>query len=1049
MLAPSAPTMTAPLPEHAFDEDIMAQRRFKKHKALPRPRLGGLDYTRPAGIEYDLVIDTTPVFQMAGSQPSSPRTLKHESRRIGSGPDLPPTPPNHSRNSSSSHSALPSSPTLNENSFVHTPPRNAVQRHIATPPDQRSPPTPDVTPPGPASRPRILRPSALDRSLSRTTDSRTESFKTAREEPLSSDDEGGKSTVRPTIGSSNTSRSTILPLAAAKPSKAVQPQVLDMTLEHLQATPTDAYTPRTKGEFGRFDGDWAAQSDVEQEWDENLQRMVTVKKRDQKTQPSRTSRHYECNNGTDSDPVSPTRATRATRQIPRNETAAAGSSPKREIKRRHESHAPSTSSTSVRSDPHRSSQQSPRSNRASNASNIVEAILIDAPPQRQRTLRHIQKRISLREPIDSPIQPPPKLSAQQQPGRSPHGRQFPDRGRRPESYASNLTSNSISSGRARREVWKSGGIPVVVVPDRRSSSKPKSSKEPSLRSTSSRRSRRTMSVGSPTQDRSPTRDVGVRHDLQSRRGRSRPVSESDPLDQRTIDIPPVIPTRSSSLSAPTSRNASRTGSLTAESLQALNKLHQAPTSDLKEAVGRESQLQPSPMPETDVHSPVSNHRFDKGDGHDFLSLGKPDDGGSSKRYSSRNTPFSIASFETSGTAPEVSEALAVHMYPHQNSSVVMVHHSAKPSEASDSTSKETTAEETPDVPKIMTTSPDGGLATPPQQRGSTDEVDSPLRNPRPPPQPPKHPPAINFIPATPSGLTPAEERLAQLGNFYEATGDKPPRRPSLVRRAFSRRRHSIDYPPTALKAPGFLTRTFSMSRVTRRDWPAANEGKNSDAMSMYPQEEDKPSEEDKLHPYWRPLWPTSDGLECDGSCEEHGHDHEDEIYRYPLVDNRPRIPARSLSAKMKRTFAIFPARDDAYFSVDSLEGPERRTIRRTPSGNLRVMRRRSSGNPLRRSESLLDRALHKSLEGSRLPFWRSRSLQRRASKDKLRRASSISSRLEGIQNLPRLLSERRRERRTRELRQMISGPKEVRDGVDEVIKPMSARHRQYDSNTMP
>ncbi|KAL3960881.1 hypothetical protein ACCO45_005998 [Purpureocillium lilacinum] len=219
-------------------------------------------------------------------------------------------------------------------------------------------------------------------------------------------------------------------------------------------------------------------------------------------------------------------------------------------------------------------------------------------------------------------------------------------------------------------------------------------------------------------------------------------------------------------------------------------------------------------------------------------------------------------------------------------------------------------------------------------------------------------------------------------------------------------------------------------------------------MPGYPREDDKPSDEDKLHPYWRPQWPTDDGLECDGSCEHEGHDHEDEIYRYPLVDNRPRKPVRSLSAKMKRTFAIFPTRDDEFFPADSSEGPDRRTIRRTPSGNLRVMRRRPSGESLNRRESMFDRAWPRNDDRPRQPFWRSRSLQRRASKERVRRASSLGSRLEGIQNLPRLFSERRRERRTQELRQMISGPKEVRDGVDEVIKPMSARNRQYDSNAM-
>ncbi|KAJ6440383.1 delta(3,5)-delta(2,4)-dienoyl-CoA isomerase [Purpureocillium lavendulum] len=770
------------MPEYGLDEPFTAHRRFKKHKALPRPRQEGLDTSRPPAIDYDLVIDTaTPVVHMTGSQPSSPRTLKHESRRIGSGPDLPPTPPNHSRNSSTGHSALPSSPTINESSFVHTPPRNAAQRSIATPPDQRSPPTPDVTPPGPASRPRpALRPSALDRSFSRTTDSRTESFKTAREDPLSSEDEGGQSTVRPTLGSATTSRTTILQITDAKPGKAVQPQALDMALERLQDSPIDVYTPRTKGEFGRFDGDWGTKSDVEQEWDDNLQRVVTVKKRPRDTRASRSPRHDARHDVVDDDVVTPTNATKAVRQMPLREAAVANSS--------------------------------------------------------------------------------------------------------------------------------------------------------------------------------PTRNAG-------------------------------------------------------QSLRALNKFHQTPSTAQGESVARGPQLEPSPMPDMDMLSPTSNHRFDKGDCHDLLSLGKPDDGGSSKRYSSRNTPFSIASFETTGTAPELSEAMAIHMYPHQNSSVVMVNHSAKPSEASDSTNKEVVAQEPSDLPKITATSPDGGLATPPQQRESMDEVDSPLRNPRPPPQPPKHPPAINFIPATPSGLTPADERLVQLGNFYEATGDQPPRRPSLVRRAFSRRRrHSIDYPPTTSKAPGFLTRTFSLSRNTRQSSRAASMSEDPDATPVYPQEDDKPSDEDKLHPYWRPQWPVDDGYECDGSCDHHGHDH-DEIYRYPLVDNRPQLPARTLSAKMKRTFAIFPNREEEFYLADSSDGPER-------------LESRSGGEKACSAELGLVLAKPPSvLFGAQAVY--------------------------DTAQAKRMCGERPSAVALKELRQMISGPKEVRDGVDEVIKPMSARNRQYDSNAMP
>ncbi|KND89627.1 hypothetical protein TOPH_05779 [Tolypocladium ophioglossoides CBS 100239] len=1033
-----APMMTAPPPEYGLgplNAGFATQRKFKKHKVLPRPRNDrGLDDTRSIPTKYDLIINTSPSGNLDGSQPSSPRTLKHESRRIGAGPDLPPTPPSHSRNSSSSHSALPSSPTIAD-SGLQTP-QHTIRRPIATPPDQRSPPTPDVTPPGPATRPRALRPSVLDRGLPKTTvtDSRTESFKTAREEPLSSSDEGGKSTVRPTLGSATTSRTTVLQIPDAKSSRTIQPQALDLALERLEIAATDTYAPRTRGEFGKFDGDWGSPSDVEQEWDDNLERVVTIRKGRAGPGGPEPPQQNEHNGILEDNMVTPTNATKAVRRMSLREVAALNSSPKRTSDRRRGPSGPSNSEPSVHVDTPRSSGHSTKSN----PSTVVEAMLVDVPPQRQRTLRHVRKQRTLREPSPSQPKPAVKGAGVNQPTKSlPAAKQRPEPSHRHDSYTSNTTTNSISSGRARREVWKNGGIPVVVVPDRRSSSKAKSSKEPSLRSTSSRLTKRTLSVGSTSRDLSPSKDVAPVFERRPRGGRSRAPSESDSLEQRTIDFPPAIPARTSSLSAPTSRNASRAGSLTADSLKALNNLQHPPVRSPEQATTRAPELEPSLMPEMVIQSPVSiSGRFEREETQEFLSLGRHDDAASSKRYSSRNTPFSIASFETTGTALEVSEALAVHMYPHQNSSILMVNHSAKPSEASDTSNKEAEANESFGPPKITTASPDGGPVTPPQQHGSSDEVDSPLRNPRPPPPPPTHLPAINFIPATPSGVTPVDERLVQLGNYYEATGEKPPRRPSIVRRVLGRRRHSIDYPPTASKPPGFLTRTLSLSRnVGYYSAAATGKGINPDKDPAYPRKEDKPTDQDKVHPFWRPQWFDDERFECDGNCSHGDHDTEDEVYRYPPVDNRPRMPKRSLSARMKRTFAIMPVRDDEYYPADNMHGPERRTIKRTPSGNLRVMRRRASAESLRKRESMRHGPLAASDEGMRRSFWRGHSLRRR-------------NRLEGIQGLPRRLSERRREKRTQELRQMISGPTEVRDGVEEVIKPTSARNRQYDNSAL-
>lgn len=1067
MLKPSAvipsSTMTAPtLPDYdhsPLEAGLNGQRQFKKHKILPRPRNERtMDDARSVPTAYDLLIDTAAPFGPSDSQTSSPRTLKHQPRRIGTGPDLPPTPPNYSRASSGSHPAQPHSPSPPD--IVVQTPQSSSKRPPATPPDQRSPPTPDVTPPQPASRPRALRPSTLDRGNSRTatitTDSRTESFKTAREEPLSSEDEGAMSTVKTVIASSTPSQTTVLRVPVNAGSRAIPPQALDLALERLTTYQDETYTPRTRGELAQFDGEWGSPNQVDQEWDDNLQRVVSVGRRDPDPVTPRTPQvNGSKRTVVEDNMVTPTNATKAVRSLSLQETGTAKLSPKTTSQRKRGVAGTTRTETSgiVESSrpPGRQSALSGQSTR----SRVIGAILVDSqsPPLRQRTLRHVQKRRELREPSPRGRRSvSDEFELQQHSGWPSSSTLRNEHGRRHDSYASSASTNTMASGRARREVWKSGGIPVVVIPDRRSSHKSKS-REPSLRSTSSRHSR-TRSVGSSPLDRSPSQSEGLSFERQSRWDRS--TSVSDRSEQRTIDFPPTIPARSSSLSAPTSRTTSRTGSLTVESLKALNEVHRqmgkpsppenvpvaAPVTSAAAQAVPVLPVPPIPVsPVVAVHSPQTP-RPEGGFAAECLGVDHHDDAASARKYSSRTTPFSIVSVETNWTALEVSEAQAVHMYPHQNSSVLMVNHSARPSDASDLTEKGLKAVESNEPPTITATGPEGGMVTP-EQRQSLEEVDSPLRNPRAPPDPPAtaHPPAINFIPATPSGLTPADEKALQLGNFYEAETEKPVRRPSIVRRALSRRRHSISYPPNASKQPGFLTRTFSLSRTVRKP-SDTNRARsiNPDMDPSYGEKDDEPVEQDKLHPHWRPQWDNEDACDC-ADCRRDG-EVEDEVYRYPPVDNRPRPPKRSLSAKMKQTFAILPARSESHYQADDINGTERRTIRRTPSGNLRVMRRRASTESVKQRMNMRDERRPASEGNSQKAFWRGHSLRRRPSHEKLRRTSSLSSRLEGLPSLSRMWSERRREKRTQELRQMISGPREVRDGVGDVIRPGNIKDLQ-------
>ncbi|KAK6217492.1 hypothetical protein QIS74_07606 [Colletotrichum tabaci] len=257
------------------DDALSGQRMFKKHKVLPHPKRHRSDTassyevrSTPRG--HDLIVDSV-LPQMDAPQQASPQTLRHQPKRISSGPDLPPTPPSHSRTSSSSHSVQPPSPTLGE-TVSQTP--TTPGRAPVTPPNQHSPPTPDVTPPQPANHPKAVRPAPIDRTVSKATtaESRAESFRTAREEPYSSEEDEMQSTIRPNTLSARTSQSTVR-RASDPRSKSPTPVGLGLGLESLTE---DAATPKAKGDFGAFDGEWASTNEVDQEWDDNLGRAVTV-----------------------------------------------------------------------------------------------------------------------------------------------------------------------------------------------------------------------------------------------------------------------------------------------------------------------------------------------------------------------------------------------------------------------------------------------------------------------------------------------------------------------------------------------------------------------------------------------------------------------------------------------------------------------------------------------------------------------------------------------------------------------------------------------------
>jgi hypothetical protein len=1049
------------------------QRVFRRHKVLPHPR-----NTRAADALPQRPVHRLSAYATAspktGPQQTSPRSLKHESRRL-SGPDLPPTPPTHSRTSSSTHSIDPSSPIYVESPEQSTSNVSAIPP--TTPPNQKSPPTPDVTPPQPGRKLQdVRRPVLTDRIPSKsTTASRTESFTTALETPYVSE-EDDKATPRPRspVPAERISDTTV---RGIKHDKQIDPQNAESERK-LESNAT--LTPTTKSEFFKFDGDWSG-SEVEQEWDDNLNRNVIVRKR--RAQPREVANGQE--DGTHESAEDGT-ATPIKIIKPLHEGMHWRPSVQESATRDKRWAASSSSEISTNTDVRRFSGMSTKST----VSTVVEAILVDAPPQQHKTLRHVRKQVALRGSVSEIGQSPPGSAAtsvrRADVAKRPRPRGSTDRSRT-ESYASNSTVNSLVSHKARREVWQNGAIPVVVIPDRSASLSSKQA--PSLRSNSSRRSRRSNSMTSvPMSELSQTKDLTPYFDRPPRRGRAtsrrgRGASESDQsppaeLEQMTVDYPPIVPMRSSSISAPTSKNASaqnsrqgsRAGSLTAESLRAHDALQEQQTSRMHSTIALE--LAPSAGHTLGDGSPsrhdreqslpdqsVESHRG----GPDQRSLvDHKEDPVLDKRLTTHHTPFSQASVETNGTrgthgthgthsAAEVSEAMAVNIYAHQNKSVLMVDHTSRGTESNGLPTEQgaealETGNRLPlDRPRITTTNPDGEPVTPPHSKFPLEDVESPLRNPRPPPKPP----AIEFTPATPSGTTPAAEKMKMLGNYFE---EVPGKRPSLVKRALSLHRNLEN---AHSRTPSLLSRTLSRarnSRNIRKDTAENPDLEDRRAQPYTTTAEDQLQDEGRLHPHWRPASSHMDP-ESDEDCVYDVPDEVDEAHR-PSPRRR-----RSLSQRMKHTFAILPITDDEHYMVSDSRGPERRTIRRTPSGSLRVMKHRDSQSSLR---------------------WRNRPSRRTDDDDDnddviLRRPSSVpdgpgrwvygadrpvdsqgrrffpgwQDKMEqyGLHNLQRRMSERKRQKRSDALRQMISGPREVRDGVGEVIKRRSYKGPSYQSGT--
>lgn len=948
-------------------------------------------------------LSATPRSQGSGSRP-----VKHQPRRMDSGPDLPPTPPPQARPPSGKHTHLQSNRVVDSRRLQTT--HTTLRQPPATPPEQMSPPTPDVTPPQAQTAVKTLRPSQ-DRSISGTTpsESRTESFTTAREEQMSSEDEALSVIRRSAPVASANPPLPIQNNTRLRDPRAVHSAAVENALQQLATHADDIYTPRTQTDFGTFDGKWSLATDLEKdrriESDQDRRTTQVINSRKKRHDPRVPRNMTEpALHGliVEENVVNMTAASRAARYIHARDNAIPDASPV-------SSSRPSLSETSFSVDAKRSSGTSAQS--ATSA--VVEVLLLDRTPRRQQTLRHVKKHQTLRSASHIETTNRRREAISTRNPSLPADPRIEDKQSAPEDpLPVTRPPRSLSNGRVRREVWNSGAIPVVVVPERQSSHRSRHSREPSLRSTSRSRSRRSNSVDSTGIDLHRPKHSVSNTGSQARRPRRSSITIGDE-DEFTIDFPPAIPPRSSSLSAPTSRNVSRATSLAARS--AKSNANTSPVINVEPAPDVEVVSPSTPLARRFSFEQTENQDDDM---IDVVSI----DNLSARKFSSRNTPFSITSLDTMGTAAEVSEAHAVQMFQHQNSSVLVVNHSNRPSEASDRTLEQPKEPSSQAAPIIVATGPDNTHPVTPPERMlvANSSFDSPLRNPRAPPSPPAPdagPPAIHLIPATPSGESNVQDHDRSLGSYFDTSDSSPFRRVSILRGAFRRRRNSIDYPPSSTKQPNLLKRTFSLTRHLGKTADTGLQSRSKAEMEWLPtrtKDEVDPPESHKLHPFWQPQH-ESEPCEFGSKCPHHG--------------SRSHLPAprRSLSNRIKNTFSILPARYDEVYP-SALPSPERRTIRRTGSGSLKVMKRRNSAESLQQTPQPQDHSTaSKNGLMRRGPVFAKKGVG-------LQRRFSLSSKLDELPYISHIMSERRRERRTQELRQSISAPREVRDSMGEVIR---------------